>query len=137
MRKDKAKSLAKVAESRLKDPLKTVREVEDEIWLDHSTVSRRDKELQQSATKDDRILWICENDLEIVKLWQQIIRTRLNQLAKHVQDPSIPVQEKISAKDVSTIIRENTARYAIFKGDVTDKDWWLKEISDINISIDG
>jgi len=117
MRKDKAKSLSKVAISRLKDPLKTTREVEKETWVDHTTVSRRDKELQQTATKDDRILWICDTDIENVTLWQDELQRRLKDEAKDMR-----------TWDIVQVMAEGTKRYTIFKGDITDNEGWMKQV---------
>jgi hypothetical protein len=85
------------------------------VWL--WTANRTIQELEQTGTKDDRILWICDKDLEIVTLWQNIILKRLKNKKE---------LEKISARDVSWIIKENTARYTLFRGDATDNEWWLK-----------
>ena len=123
MRKDKAKSLAKVAKSRLNDPLKTVREVEKETWVDHVTVSRRDKELKQTGTKDDRILWICDKDINIVKLAQgEIVRRLWDDEEK----------KQISARDLSWIAKDSSARYTIFKWEVTDSNGWMKSLKDLS-----
>ena len=126
MRKDKAKNTAKVIKEVIKSPLSTDREIEDNTWVSKSVSNRVRNELGQIGTKDDRILWICDTDLEIVILWQQIIKNRL------MDEEEL---KKISARDVSWIIKENTARYTIFKWDVTDNDWWLREVWDITFNI--
>ena len=118
-RKDKLKNKAKVVKEAVVNPLSTQREVAKNAWVWLWTANRTIQELEQTGTKDDRILWICDKDLEIVTLWQDIILSRLknkNEL------------EKISARDVSWIIKENTARYTIFKWGITDKDGWMKWI---------
>lgn len=122
-RVDKEKNIAKVATSLLKDPLQTAREIADDVWKWASTVNRVRKELAQTGTKDDRILWICDADLEIVQLWQKIIRDRLTNPEE---------LEKITARDVSGIIKENTARYSLFVGNATDEKGWLNVMKDLS-----
>jgi len=122
-RKDKLKSKAKVIKSRLKDPLKTTREVKAETGMSHMTVARRDKELLQSVTKDDRIIWICEEDIEIVKLAQ----AKMKNIIKNMDTSK--ETEKVKARDLSAIAKESSARYSIFMGDRTDDKGWEKIIS--------
>jgi len=113
-RADSKVNKAKVVKEVLKHPLKSQREIAKAAGVSKGTVFNKLGELGQ--TKDKRIQGIIDKDLEIVTLWQQIISDRL-------QDEE--ELKKISARDVSWIIKENTARYTLFAGDATDKNWWL------------
>jgi hypothetical protein len=80
----------------------------------------------QTGTKDDRILWICDADLEIIKLWQKIIQDKLND-KKTVK--------KMKASEVSQVIAENTRRYTLLRWNATDENGWIKKVL-VNVSID-
>lgn len=125
-RSDKLKNRAKVIKATLKNPLKSQREIAKETWVNAATVCRNQKELQQTATKDDRILWICDADLEIIKLWQKIIQDKLND-KKTVK--------KMKASEVSQVIAENTRRYTLLRWNATDENGWIKKVL-VNVSID-
>ena len=114
------KNTAKVAKARLKAPTATTREIENMVWVDHSTVSRIDKQLQQTATKDDRIVWICDTDMDIVLLAQAKIKGKIKKMDTSEQT------EDIKARDLSAIARESAARYSIFMGDSTDNKGWAR-----------
>lgn len=124
-RKDKAKNKAKIIKAKLKSPLKTEREIAKETGVWKSTVNRVSKELGQSGTKDPRILGICDKDLEIIKLWQQLIVDKLQDKEQ---------TDRLKPHEVSQVIAENTRRYTLFKGNATDDEWWL--ITSINITLD-
>lgn len=124
-RKDKARNRAKVIKAKLKNPLKTEREIAKETNVSKSTVNRISQELGQWGTKDDRILWICDKDLEIVKLGQEIIMKKLRD-QKQVA--------KLKPHEISQVIAENTKRYALFRGNATDNNGGL--IQSITIKID-
>lgn len=124
-RKDKARNRAKVIKAKLNSPLKTEREIAKETKVSKSTVNRISKELGQKGTKDERILWICDKDLEIVKLWQEIIMEKLRD-QKQVA--------KLKPHEISQVIAENTKRYTLFRGDATDEQGGL--ITSITIKLD-
>lgn len=106
MRSDKAKNTAKVLKKVLEDPLANEREIAKDTGVSKSSVNRAKKELGQngSITKSAPIVEICQKDLEISKLAQEIT---LNML----KDPK---QEK-TLRDVVYAGKESSARYAIFK----------------------
>lgn len=124
MRVDKAKNTWSVWKSILTNPLKTDREIAEELWIWKSSVNRAKKELGQIGAKDKEILDICKTDLSIVKLWQAEIERRLSEKEE---------LEKMRTVEISQVIKENTARYSIFKWDATDKEWGLKNIDQIDI----
>lgn len=125
-RTDAKKNKAKIIKEVLINPLQTQREIAKGVWLSKTTIQEHLKELP-NTTKDDRIIWICDTDLEIVILWQEIIKNRL------MDEEEL---KKISARDISWIIKENTARYTIFKWDATDSEWWMKLVEWITIKIE-
>lgn len=121
MQKDKKKRLWKVAKELIKDPLLTTRELEKKTWISKSAIANYiNNDLDTFGQKDDRILWVCETDFEIVKLWQAIIKNRL-------QDEEEVA--KMRTFEIAQTIEKSEKRYQIFKWDITDKNWWLKEIN--------
>lgn len=125
-RSDKLKNRAKVIKATLKNPLKSQREIAKQVWVSKGTVSNVQHELGQSWPKDDRILWICDADLEIIKLWQKIIQDKLND-KKTVKN--------MKASEVSQVIAENTRRYTLLRWNATDENGWIKKVL-VNVSID-
>lgn len=118
------KNVEKVSKERLLNPLATTREIEEITWIDHSTVSRIDSQLQQTATKDGRIISITDTDLNIVEKWQKEIDRRLS-LREEL--------DKMRTVEISQVIKENTARYSLFRWNATDSEWGLKWIDSIDI----
>lgn len=122
MRSDKAKNIAKVVVARASKPLASQREIARDIWLDDKTVSNLEKELPQISAKSDHIETIIQKDLQVVNKAQEILLDRLN-----TNPDDISTRDIISSADVSA------KRYSLFKWDVTDKDWWLKNISELDL----
>lgn len=110
------KNIASVAKERLINPLATTREVEQATWIDHTTVSRIDKQLQQFATKDDRIIWITDKDLENIKEMQALV-------SQKIRDPEEMKSTKIW--ELAQAMREATTRYSLFRWSATDEQGWL------------
>ena len=106
---------AKVAKEILKNPLQSQREIAKNAWVTVWTVNNKLNQLKQS--KDDRILWICDTDIQNVVLGQNILQKRMQ------ENP-----DKLKASDIVQIIAEGTKRYTIFKWDITDDEWWLKQV---------
>ena len=117
-RADKKKNIAKVIKEVLKDPLQSQREIAKKTWLWLWTANRVIQEVEQNGTKDDRILWVCETDFRIVKLWQAIIEKRL-QDSKEVA--------KMRTFEIAQTIEKSEKRYQIFKWDISNNEWWLKQ----------
>jgi len=105
---------AKIVKEILKNPLQSQRQIAKKTWLGKTTVQEHSKSI--NTTKDGRIAWICNKDLDNVNLWQKELQRRLKES---------PGNEKTG--DIVQIMREWTARYTIFKWDVTDSEWGLKE----------
>lgn len=118
MRVDKRKNVEKVVVSKIKDPLKTQREIASEtgIWL--WTVNRAVEELEQNGTKDERIILLTEADFEQQLRIQEIKNKRL-------EEP-----EKINNKDLNTREEFAMKRYSLFRGNATGKDWWLNIVNE-------
>ena len=117
IRSDKAKNISKVLKERINNPLETTREIAEKTWIDHSTVARIDKQLPQIATKSEIILEICDLDINLTKKWLLEINRRFSDTEEIKQ---------INAKDISTIIKESSARYTLFSWEATDSKWWMK-----------
>lgn len=129
IRVDKAKKIKKVAEALIKNPLKSSREIAKETWVSKSSVSNYiNKDLAELGQKDFRIIEVCNDDMEIVKLTQAetIRRLKDEEEIKH-----ITMQDLNRAWDVST------KRYTLFKWEATDKDWGLNNINTILNQIQG
>lgn len=119
MRVDKAKNIKKIAPKLLLDPIQTDRELEQKTWVWKSTINRIKNELGQIGAKDERILWVCETDFEIVKIWQEIIKNRLQDKEE---------VSKMRTFEIAQTIEKSEKRYSLFIWDITDKEWWLKEV---------
>lgn len=119
MQKDKKKRIWKVAKELIKDPLLTTRELEKKTWISKSAIANYiNNDLDTLGQKDDRILWVCETDFNIVKLWQAIIEKRLQDEAEVA---------KMRTFEIAQTIEKSEKRYQIFKWDISNKDWWLKQ----------
>lgn len=118
IRTDKAKNKSKIAKEILKNPLQSQREIADKVWLWKTTVQEHLQDLK--TTKDDRILWVCEKDFEIVTLWQEIIKARLKDKTEI---------EKMRTFEIAQTIENSEKRYMLFKWDATNEQWWLKDTS--------
>ena len=123
MRKDKQKSLDKVAKERLKDPLATQREVAERAEMSQSSVDRARKEAGKYGSKDPFVVSILEWDKRLMNTIQWKKEERL-------LEPN-----KVSNKEID--LREKTAnqRYSIFAWEVTDNSGWLKESKDVKVTI--
>ena len=120
MRTDKAKNKSKIVKEVLKNPLQSQREIAKKVWLWKTTIQEHLQDIK--TTKDDRILWVCEKDFEIVILWQSIIAERLKDKEE---------VKKMRTFEIAQTIEKSEKRYMLFKWEATDKDWWLKSITNI------
>ena len=108
-RVDKKKNEAKVVKEVLANPLQSQREIATNAWVWLGTVNRHIKKMEQTGTKDDRILGITDKDLQIVTLVQD---QTLDDLLENKLKPS----DRIKAAELST------KRYTLFRWDVTDSE---------------
>ena len=116
-RADKKRNIDKVTASLINNPLQTEREIAIDTGLANWTAHALKKEVEQNWAKDDRIVSLTDKDLNCIKLWVAEIERRLgdkDELAK------------LRMTEISQVIRENTVRYTLFRGDVTNDDGWLK-----------
>lgn len=123
-RVDKTKNKIKVIKELLRDPLQTEREIAKNGNMAKTTVHRAKQEMDQIGPKSNIIDEIIKKDAEIVKLVQDELKKRIK------DDPT-----KVSTRDIISAWDVSAKRYTIFKWDVTDKEWWLKTLSDIKITI--
>ena len=125
-RADKKKNLDKAAASLAKNPLQTEAELAKDVWIGAWTAHRAKKQLEESGEfKDERIISLSDKDLECVELWVKEINRRLSTASE---------LEKMRTPEISQVIKENTARYTLFRWEATDPQWALKvlDLSDIN-----
>lgn len=114
----KEKNVMKVTKALIKDPTLTSRELWKLTWMWATTANRARREVAQNGTKIPSIADICKLDIDIVKKWLLEIQRRFADKEE---------LKKIRAQEISQIIKENTARYTLFKWDITDDEWWLKK----------
>jgi len=120
-RSDKKKNIDKVATSLLKSPLQSQREVAEDTWISKSAVNRNIKEMGQNGTKDDRVVNLTDKDFNCIALWVAEIERRLQDVEE---------LKKMRTPEISSVIKENTARYTLFRWTATDEEWGLKLTSD-------
>lgn len=83
-------------------------------------MNRAIQELDSSGfLKSPDIIEITDTDLQIVKKGQRIINDRLS-------DPLQILQMRTG--EISTVIKESTQRYALFRGNATDPNGGMKDL---------
>ena len=117
IRSDKAKNISKVLKEVINNPLASEREIADNTWVSKSSVNRAMQEMGQIGAKSEIILEICDLDINLIKKWLLEINRRFSDTEEIKQ---------INAKDISTIIKESSARYTLFSWEATDSKWWMK-----------
>ncbi len=122
MRTDKQINHNKVAKDVLLNPLKTQRDRALDLWIWKTTVQEHLQEVK--TTKDDRILFITDTDLNIVEKGQKEIDRRLSESEE---------LGKMRTVEISQVLKESTARYSLFRWSATDKEWGLKDTVTIEI----
>jgi len=120
-RADKKKNIDKVAASIAKNPLQTARELGKDTWIGASTANRAKKEVAQNGTKDDRIVNLTNKDFELM----QKIQVRK---FERMEDKEKPINDN----DINNWDKEAKVRYSLFRWEVTDTQWWLKDNSAID-----
>lgn len=119
-RADKKKNLDKVAASLIKNPLQSQREVEKDTWISRTTVWKVIKELDKTWQwgKDNRIVSLTDKDFELMLLIQKRKFERMKDKEDRVND-----------SDLNNWDKEAKARYSLFRWEVTDSEWGLKDQS--------
>jgi hypothetical protein len=100
----------------LDNPLLSQRDLAKKAWVSVANVNWKLNILKQEGWKNKLIIEICEKDVENVTLWQSEINKRLK------NTPHL-----LKVNDIVQKMAEGTKRYTLFKGDITDPDWWLKQ----------
>lgn len=118
MRTDKAINVANVAKELLENPLQTERQIAEWLWIWAWTVNRAKQELEQTGAKDDRIVWLTDKDFDLMKIIQKEKFSRLEEDPKWINNNDLDKWENTAVK-----------RYTLFRWDVTDEKWGLKEPS--------
>ena len=114
-RSDKEKNKLKVITELAKDPMASERDIASRVWISPSTAHEHIKDIPNSS-KSEHIETIIKKDLHVVNNAQEILHDRLNN-----SPDDISTRDIISSADVSA------KRYSLFKWDVTDKDWGIKD----------
>lgn len=122
MRADKKANIAKVARVILNNPLLTRDEVAEEAWVWTWTASRALSELDENGRKDERIVWLTDEDFNLMKKIQQ-------EKFKRLQEP-----EKINDNDLDKWENTATKRFTLFRWSATDSEWGLK-LPDVTFQI--
>lgn len=123
-RADKEKNDDMIAAEYAKNPLATVREVAEATGVSKSTVASHKHNLDKVGQKDPRILALTDADLEIIVKAQWIINEKLS------DDQQV---KKMNIRDVSSVAKDSSARYTLFRWKATDNEWWLNVISELDL----
>ena len=174
-RRDSVKNEAKVLKAVIKDPTKTQREIAKEAGVSVATVNNKLNNLELIGTKAPTIEEICKQDIEIVKLANQVRKGFVEQVIDKVSLKSYfkakrreelnklwllnnaelaillewqdneyywsiieVLQNRINvSKDeamaVDKISDTSHRRYSLFKGNATDDEWGLKQITELSV----
>ena len=120
---DRQINKAKITKEALKNPLQSVRDIAKKTWIWKSSVGRVIKNWRENGEKDDRILWVCDKDFEIIQKTQELT-------LKKLKNP-----DSINLVDIMRVWTESTKRYMLFKWNATNNDWWLKELETEQINL--
>ena len=126
IRVDKKKNVSRVLKEAIKNPLKWQENIAKDLWLWLWTVNRAFQEMEKNGNinKIPEIQDICADDFQIVKLTQKETIRRLK------DEEEI---KKITLQDLNRAWEVSTKRYSIFKWDITNAEWWLKNITSVEI----
>jgi hypothetical protein len=94
--------------------------VAKDTWLGNWTVHRAKEEVEQTGAKDDRIVNLTDRDMNCIELWVRELERRLGDKME---------LKEMRASEISNVIKENTARYTLFRWTATGKDGGLKEVT--------
>lgn len=111
---------AMIIKAKMENPDLSTRDIENITWADHSTVSRViDKDLQQVATKSERLVRIIDNDMESVENMSEITKRFTRELK---------AKEELDRADITvanTTTESAFKRAQIFQGKATERiDIW-------------
>ena len=111
---------AMIIKAKMENPDLSTRDIENITWADHSTVSRViDKDLQQVATKSERLVRITDNDMVSVE--------NKSEITKHFTR-ELKAKEELDRADITvanTTTESAFKRAQIFQGKATERiDIW-------------
>lgn len=119
------KNKDKVVVAYLKDPTKSEPEIAKETWVAKSTVHDI-KAKSGEIGKDEKIVEICEKDMEII--------TKANLIAERFLDDVLS-KDELDRADVEQSRKNaetSTRRYSLFVGNATDGKGWLNVMKDLS-----
>ncbi len=128
MRTDKAKNIKALKDELLKNPLQTEEEIAKKIWINRRSVNRLKDEMSEivSNAKNEQIMSITDNDRKIIEDAQFINMFALKWIVDKIKSKEIEKLDLREAKTASEIAKESTARYTLFKWNITDENGWMK-----------
>ncbi len=120
--KVKARNVWKVAEVIIKDPNATRREIQKKTKLHPLTIQKAKQEMNQNWTKDPIIAYIVNASKERIKRASALFDRFIYE---------VETKEELSRSDtqlIKEIVKDDMARVNVLWWNVTDSDWWFKEI---------
>lgn len=129
--KVKPKNVGKVAAIKAKNPHATHREIQKESWLAPATVVKATKELKQNWNKDETIAFIVGSAKNRLK---RISKFFDRYVGEAIQKPNLSRWDVSLIKDIA---RDDIARITVLWWNVTDDEWWLKDITAVNFILWG
>lgn len=119
-RADDRRNRARITAATIRAPLATQEEIAKMAWVSQKTANKTIQKLQKKELKDDRIVGLVQQDLDIVVMAQKIIVDKFNN----------PEEVKwMRVTEVSNVARESAARYTLFGWAMTDEMGTLKEMN--------
>lgn len=117
-RSDKLKNDLLITKEFMKNPTSSQRKIALKLNLSPATVNRVMQELEASGVKSETIEGIYKKDLENLEKMQQIVTQKIS-------DPEQVKDMKLW--ELSIAMKDSTARYTLFKWQVTDNEWGMKQ----------
>ena len=110
----------KIIAARIKFPLATQRELAKKVGMSQSAVGRADLKMGKVGSKDERVINLTDTDFKILQLTQKETIVRLDDRQ---------ARKEINSRDLTYIGDVAAKRYTIFRGEITDAQGGLKELS--------
>ena len=128
-RSDKQLNKKKVLVALAKNPEATQRDIAKAANISVSTANEHINEIEQSEhIKDEWVEKVLRKDKEIVELAQEIITHDLRSEKQRIENDE---ERKLNALSVNQLAKDSTARYSLFKWDVTDKSGGIKDMTQV------
>lgn len=116
--------IKKIEVALAKNPEATVREIAQETWIPPSTV--QDNLGYVAHIGDKRIDKVISKDQAIITKAQKILDRYLEQDYQVIEKGGAG---RLDPKVITKIAQDSTSRFTLFKGDITDDEGGLKDLS--------